>query len=535
MALSHPRALRLTVWSGPFLALAVSFPALDFPFLSDDWANLEAAGNNRLMSSPFMDFRPLYMLTYWLDLRLWGSLPRGFHLTNVVLIAIAVALLIRLTTLLTRDPWIAGMSGALFALHPYHVENAAWVSARSDSLLAVCYLSALIAFERWRVSPRTLPWATLIWAEAALLSKETAITLPLVLLLRWHSLKGAPSSGTILRRGVLPILLQALAHFLIVRPLALGGPGRTLMSSLGPSTGTNLLSMAGAAILPFDAEVFGSAPILCGTAALAAWLLLALPALALSSRYLPLAFGAAGGAVISLAPYAVGFQERYLFLPGVAFAILLAALLASLRAGIRRVLVVSILIIWIGCLFAQWQAWGEAAAASRQQLEDLARMVKSSDVSQVLLANTPFRVRGSSVAGDFEAALRVQGARAVQVRSATWISYPGHGAVALARPPESMMVGGTRWIVVRLRTPDSLYSTVVAPPLSDETTAHFEDTVRLRRETAEIVRVELRAGPDRAIGAWDRGRIVWLSDGDRSLAAGGTAPPPPGSNAGDAP
>ena len=42
------------------------------PFLSDDWAQVEAAESGPPLRTPFGDFRPLFMATLWLDRRLAG-------------------------------------------------------------------------------------------------------------------------------------------------------------------------------------------------------------------------------------------------------------------------------------------------------------------------------------------------------------------------------------------------------------------------------------------------------------------------------
>jgi hypothetical protein len=53
-------------------------------------------------------------------------------LTNLLLISAAAALVVVLIRRYTASAPLAGAAGILFALHPYHVENAAWIAARPN-------------------------------------------------------------------------------------------------------------------------------------------------------------------------------------------------------------------------------------------------------------------------------------------------------------------------------------------------------------------------------------------------------------------
>ena len=85
----------------------------------------------------------------------------------------------------------------------------------------------------------------------------------------------------------------------------------------------------------------------------------------------------------------------------------------------------SILVIgWgLGCAH-HWLNWRQAATASRRLVADLIAASQRPDVEEIVVANMPFRVHGGSVAGDFDAALRVQGGKPVRVRAVCYVSYP---------------------------------------------------------------------------------------------------------------
>ncbi|MDM7913799.1 MAG: hypothetical protein QUU85_00835, partial [Candidatus Eisenbacteria bacterium] len=87
-------------------------------------------------------YRPLTTLSYAADARLWGERSSGYHLTNLLLHLLASALVLRLLLRLgaSRSPALAG--ALLFAAHPIHVTNVAWISGRTDLLCAVLLLAA---------------------------------------------------------------------------------------------------------------------------------------------------------------------------------------------------------------------------------------------------------------------------------------------------------------------------------------------------------------------------------------------------------
>ena len=189
----------LETLSLPLLSFLLLLPLLGYGFLSDDFPLIVA--NPRLQSwslffqnllTPFFSFpanpqlhywRPTTLLSYALELRLWGVSPWGFHLTNILLHTANTLLLYLLLKRFRPEgalPWTASL---LFLLHPAHGENIAWISGRTD-LLAFLFLALSLLFRlEYEERKRGLPLSLLFFA-LALLSKEAALLfLPLLFLL----------------------------------------------------------------------------------------------------------------------------------------------------------------------------------------------------------------------------------------------------------------------------------------------------------------------------------------------------------------
>jgi Flp pilus assembly protein TadD len=135
-------------------------------------------------------YYPLVYSTFWVEYRLWGLSPVGYHAVNVATHATSTVLLWRLLVALgVPGAWLAA---AVFGVHPVHVESVAWITERKNVLSGLCYVSALrlvlplFGLCRESSSRRFLIKryliATVLFA-GALLSKSVACTLPAACLL----------------------------------------------------------------------------------------------------------------------------------------------------------------------------------------------------------------------------------------------------------------------------------------------------------------------------------------------------------------
>ena len=179
------------------LAVVVYIPALLFGgFVWDDWIFVTEPLVRRLDGivsiwlSPSEIVRenhywPIVYTTFWIEHKLWGFNPAGYHAVNIALHALNSVLVWRLLLRLgVPGAWLVG---AVFAVHPVHVESVAWIIERKDLLSALFYLGAVHVWLRFTEAPHPGRYLLcLALFAAALLSKSIVVTLPAaLLLLRW--------------------------------------------------------------------------------------------------------------------------------------------------------------------------------------------------------------------------------------------------------------------------------------------------------------------------------------------------------------
>src|SRR5207253_4221402 len=101
----------------------------------------------------------------------------GFRLTNLLLHALNGWLVYLLVSGLLGSQLAALASAAVYLIHPVQTEAVVSIVGRSELLAAALFFTAWLAFRKGKTG-----WAALAYFLAAL-AKESAITLPAVLLL----------------------------------------------------------------------------------------------------------------------------------------------------------------------------------------------------------------------------------------------------------------------------------------------------------------------------------------------------------------
>jgi len=143
-------------------------------------------------------YRPLQLLTHFVDVQVFGQQAWGHHLTNLVwhVIASVVAFRVLLRVL---PLWPAWMAAAAFSLHPLHAFAVAYVSGRGDTLALLFGGLGLLAFARSRA------WCA-VAAVLAMLSKEHLMMFPVLL---WLYDRAGPSPAPFSRHAPLWVLPAA--------------------------------------------------------------------------------------------------------------------------------------------------------------------------------------------------------------------------------------------------------------------------------------------------------------------------------------
>jgi tetratricopeptide (TPR) repeat protein len=251
-----------------FITFIVFLPALQSKFLNwdDDHFIIDNAGIRSLdwhfiqwaftnTTSTF--WNPLAWIALAINYWVWGLNPFGYHLGNIILHAINTFLVVFLViallnarnrarqldaTALPLDQvfiWItAGVTGALFGMHPLHVEPVAWANGLGDLLYSFFFILSIMMYIRYVMKSDPAPGArsTPFWLDRhyllgfcffvlSIATKASAIMLPFILLiLDWYPLKRINS----LRRLV--VLGKEKLPFFVVSFIDIAG---TLISYRG--------------------------------------------------------------------------------------------------------------------------------------------------------------------------------------------------------------------------------------------------------------------------------------------------------------
>ena len=235
-----------------WIALTLVLTALTYlPAISNGFVNWDddfyVTGNNlirsldpahlkAMFSQSFMGlYQPLVMLSLAFDYAIGGTNPLIFHLTNLFIHLLNTLLVFIFLTGLLENKRIAVIATLLFGLHPIHAEAVAWVTERKELLYAFFFLASLTCYVRFvKTGRRTWFWIAFVAFILSLLSKATAVVLPLVLIL----------IDQYLDRKWLSIKLTAEKLLFIIPALAFGLLTLYLHRSFGSLTNASEFSIA---------------------------------------------------------------------------------------------------------------------------------------------------------------------------------------------------------------------------------------------------------------------------------------------------
>ncbi|MFA5183953.1 MAG: glycosyltransferase family 39 protein [Patescibacteria group bacterium] len=279
-------------------------------------------------------YRPLLNLSFMIDAAIAGALPAIFHLSNILWHVLAASLVFSLFLKERRPRHLAFFLALIFLVHPVMSQAVAWIPGRNDSLLAVFVLVSFLSFLSFSERPRLGAYiAYLLFFLAALLTKETAIFLPILVV--FYFLFITPNKVSLADRWLL-VIGSAATGFLwfLARHFALGGETTNYIAA-GRNIFQNapaLLVYIGKLVWPFNLAVF---PILADSRLF--YGALALPALIIawwrsrSARHIYFVFGSLWFMLFLLPSFIrvsglPDFLEHRLYLPFIGFLIFLAEL-----------------------------------------------------------------------------------------------------------------------------------------------------------------------------------------------------------------
>lgn len=368
---AEPR-LWLLVVSLVIAALAVMAASLDGPFIFDDVALIQGNHNvhgfehwTEWFTKTLWDtnydpsanresrgfWRPIILVSYAFDWWVGGGSPLAFHITNLLVHALNTVLLFLVLTGWVQGRLAAFFGALLFAVHPVQTEPVAWIAGRTDSLCALGLLVALLGLRRYRDHRWSGLGVLAMGLVIAFGAKEAAVVFPVLAGIEVWAWRPGPLDVRA-ARGVLgriwPFIALSLGYFAVHRllvtassplprlnafnavPLALEAWGRYAALLLWPDDLT-----LGRAMVRVEQDVLLAHP---GYAALGVALLLfvlgaawrlrrAQPAAALGV----LAFGATLLPVSGIVwlGYFISVSPRFLYIPLLGAALVLAALLAA--------------------------------------------------------------------------------------------------------------------------------------------------------------------------------------------------------------
>jgi tetratricopeptide (TPR) repeat protein len=360
-----------------FLTALVFLANLRFEFVYDDlpqivrnpnvqsWQHAPAYFTRQVWANLYGDqagdyYRPLFLLWLRLNHAWFGLRPGGWHATALLLHLLCTVLVYLLGYRLTKDAICGAMAALFFGLHPIHIEAVAWVSGVTEPLMAAPLLASFLCYRQRETALGSGRWqaASLGLFVVAVLAKETALLLPLIIaanewLFPVQAVRSSASTATRnfrhMARVLGPYLLLAAAY-MAARVHALKGFGRPSEQSLASVllTWPSLLWFYSRQVLwPFNISAFYETPWIKS----ARWQGFFLPLMAVAAvaaglwlwarRSRVAAFGAIWLVVTMLPPlWGVRYFERgelahdrYLYVPSIALALLLAMAVRKLGAG----------------------------------------------------------------------------------------------------------------------------------------------------------------------------------------------------------
>lgn len=174
--------------------------SLNNPFIWDDdyliVRNSQVTGDSSISEIFFSDimigsgrrqssfYRPLQILSFRIDYSLWGDNPFGFHLTSTIIHIVNTILIYFFITTVFKNRKLSLFCSFLFLIHPVQTEAVTYLASRSENVMLLFYMVSLLLYYMYRHTHQLrFLWLSLLGFICSLLSKEMAVSLPLIIVL----------------------------------------------------------------------------------------------------------------------------------------------------------------------------------------------------------------------------------------------------------------------------------------------------------------------------------------------------------------
>lgn len=127
------------------------------------------------------DYLPLTILSYWVDVQIFGFNWAALHAVNLIYHGLNVTLLYWILLRMTKSWEWSAVVCFLFAIHPLQAEPVMWISERKSLLSGAFTLGSLLLYLKFieTGSRKTLAWSMFNYI-ASILAKTTGILLPVL-------------------------------------------------------------------------------------------------------------------------------------------------------------------------------------------------------------------------------------------------------------------------------------------------------------------------------------------------------------------
>ncbi|MDP8298793.1 MAG: tetratricopeptide repeat protein [Candidatus Tantalella remota] len=121
-----------------------------------------------------VQYYPVVFTSFWIEHKVWGLNPFGYHLVNLLLhIANALLLFALVGKLYPRAAFVVAL---IFAVHPIQVETVAWITERKNLLSLFFFLMTLLSYFKYLGRRKAGQYClTLALFVCALLSKSVSV------------------------------------------------------------------------------------------------------------------------------------------------------------------------------------------------------------------------------------------------------------------------------------------------------------------------------------------------------------------------